>query len=146
MLRVPLALAAASAAFVAAPAVAAPPNLAAWTGTASVAACGASTCLTATSDFCLAAGADGAPVPCSVTLTGSWPGACTGVGSGQLVLTDSHGDTHWTNATLVAADGAVTFVARYAFLFDRTALVATGAVAGGCAGGVWTGAFGGRGL
>jgi len=139
------ALAALAACALAVPASAAPPLAAGWSGTATVIPCDG-TCLTATSDTCVAVDADGAPFGCSVTLDGRWIAGCDGVGSGSLVVTDANGDTQWANATLVAAGGTVTFVARYAFLFDRTAVVATGVVEGGCNGGAWHGAFGGRGL
>ena len=146
MSRIPLALTVAAAAALTAPAAAAPPNLAAWSGTATVAQCDTWVCLVGTSDTCVAAGVDGAPESCSVTLEGRWLGTCDGVGTGSLVVTGANGDSQWANATLVASGGTVTFVARYAFLFDRTAVVATGVVEGGCAGGAWHGAFGGRGL
>lgn len=144
MRTLPLSLALAAAAL-AAPAAAVPPLAAGWHGTATVIPCDG-TCLTATSDTCVALDLDGAPVGCSVTLDGHWTGSCDGVGTGSLVVTDANGDSQWANATLVAAGGTITFVARYAFLFDRTAVAATGVVEGGCAGGTWSGVFGGKGL
>lgn len=145
MRTLPLTLTLAAAALAATPAAAAPPLAATWNGTATVIPCDG-TCLNATSDFCAALDTDGTLVNCTVTLDGHWPSTCDGVGSGSLTVTDSDGDSQWANATLVASGGTVTFVARYAFLFDRTAVVATGTIDGGCDGGTWHGAFGGRGL
>ncbi|HEX8001247.1 MAG TPA: hypothetical protein VF519_00970 [Mycobacteriales bacterium] len=146
MSRVPLALAAAALAGSAvSPAAAAPPLAASWSGTATVAQCDTWVCLEAVSDTCVATGAGGVTTACSATLSGRWDGACDGVGTGQLVVTGPDGE-QWLNAILVASGGTVTWVARYAFLFDRTAVVASGVVDGGCAGGTWHGAYGGRGL
>jgi len=135
----------AAVALAATPAAAAPPLAATWSGNATAAACGPDICLTATSSSCVAVSGD-LSTTCSVTLTGQWAGTCDGIGTGSLVVTNANGDEQWTNATLVATGGQITYVARYAFLFDRTAVVATGVVDNGCAGGTWRGAFGGRGL
>lgn len=141
-----LRLAVAAVALAAVPAAAAPPGVASWSGTATVAQCDSWVCLVGTSDTCAAAGLDGAPAGCSVTLEGRWASTCEGAGTGSLVVTGANGESQWADATLVAAGGTVTFVAWYAFLFDRTAVVATGVVEGGCDGGAWHGTFGGRGL